>query len=98
VQATFARALGHDEAGKAVDNWDLNALAGAGGIRSTANDMLRYLRANMGTDHSPLAAAMKLAQRPRSNVTTAMRIGLKQKIEHHVYESERLPYSTQITA
>jgi serine-type D-Ala-D-Ala carboxypeptidase/endopeptidase len=69
-------APGHDDAGKAADNWDLDALAGAGAIRSTANDMLRYLKANMGIDQSPLAAAMKLAQRPRSNMAKTTRIGL----------------------
>jgi hypothetical protein len=38
--------------------------------------MLRYLKANMGNDQSPLGAAMKLAQQPRSEMTKAMRIGL----------------------
>jgi D-alanyl-D-alanine-carboxypeptidase/D-alanyl-D-alanine-endopeptidase len=69
-------APGHDAAGKAADNWDLDALAGAGAIRSTANDMLRYLKANMGIDRSPLAAAMKFAQRPRRHMAKTMRIGL----------------------
>jgi serine-type D-Ala-D-Ala carboxypeptidase/endopeptidase len=53
-----------------------DALVGAGAIRSTANDMLRYLKANMGIDPSPLAAAMKLAQQPRSDMSKTMRIGL----------------------
>lgn len=69
-------APGHDNEGKAAKNWDIDALAGAGAIRSTANDMLRYLKANMGIDPSPLAAAMKLAQQPRSDMTKTMRIGL----------------------
>jgi CubicO group peptidase (beta-lactamase class C family) len=69
-------APGHDDMGKAAKNWDLDALAGAGALRSTANDMLRYLRANMGIEQSPLAAAMNLAQQPRSDVTRTMRIGL----------------------
>ncbi len=69
-------APGHDANGKAVKNWDLDALAGAGAIRSTANDMLRYLKANMGIDPSPLTAAMKLAQRPRRDVGKTARIGL----------------------
>jgi D-alanyl-D-alanine-carboxypeptidase/D-alanyl-D-alanine-endopeptidase len=69
-------AAGHDDTGKAVKNWDFDALAGAGAMRSTANDMLRYLRANMGIDQSSLAAAMKLAQQPRSDFTKTIRIGL----------------------
>ena len=47
-------APGHDDNGKPAKNWDFDALAGAGAIRSTANDMLRYLKANMGLDPSPL--------------------------------------------
>jgi serine-type D-Ala-D-Ala carboxypeptidase/endopeptidase len=69
-------APGHAATGQAVGNWDLDALAGAGAIRSTANDLLRYLKANMGIDPSNLAAAMKLAQQPRSEMTRTMRIGL----------------------
>jgi D-alanyl-D-alanine-carboxypeptidase/D-alanyl-D-alanine-endopeptidase len=62
-------APGHDNTGNAAKNWGFDALAGAGAIRSTANDMLRYLKANMGSDASPLAAAMKLAQAPRSDMS-----------------------------
>src|SRR5262245_12949267 len=68
-------APGHVDTGDAASNWDFDALAGAGAIRSTANDMLRYLRANMGIDQSPLTAAMKLAQQPRREIGK-MRIGL----------------------
>lgn len=74
MRAHLAR--GHDENGKPASNWDLDALTGAGGIRSTANDMLRYLKANMGASHSPLRAAMTFAQQPRAEVGKGMRIGL----------------------
>jgi len=69
-------ASGHNLSGDPMKNWDFDALAGAGAIRSTANDMLRYLKANMGIDRSPLADAMKLAQQPRSDMATTIRIGL----------------------
>jgi CubicO group peptidase (beta-lactamase class C family) len=69
-------APGHDESGKPAKNWDIDALAGAGAIRSTANDMLRYLKANMGAPASPLTPAMKFAQQPRADVGPAARIGL----------------------
>jgi serine-type D-Ala-D-Ala carboxypeptidase/endopeptidase len=61
-------ALGHDDRGNAAKNWDLDALAGAGALRSTANDMLRYLKANMGIGQSALATAMNFAQRPPSDL------------------------------
>jgi CubicO group peptidase (beta-lactamase class C family) len=42
--------------------WELpNHLAGAGGIRSTGGDMLRYLKANMGLIQTPLDAAIREA-------------------------------------
>jgi serine-type D-Ala-D-Ala carboxypeptidase/endopeptidase len=69
-------AAGHDYAGNAANQPDVDALVGAGAIRSTANDMLRYLKANMGMDRSPLAAAMKLAQQPRRDMGKAERVGL----------------------
>ena len=74
MRAHLAR--GHDENGKPASNWDLDALTGAGGIRSTTNDMLRYLKANMGVSPSPLRAAMTLAQQPRADVGKGVRIGL----------------------
>jgi len=69
-------APGHDAAGKPAKNWDIDALAGAGAIRSTASDMLRYLKANMGIDQTPLTAAMKFAQQPLSDMDKDARIGL----------------------
>jgi hypothetical protein len=40
-------------------NWDLPTLAGAGALRSSANDMLTFLEAFLGYRESPLAPAMK---------------------------------------
>jgi D-alanyl-D-alanine-carboxypeptidase/D-alanyl-D-alanine-endopeptidase len=51
-------AVGHDRSLDAVENWDLPALAGAGGLRSTANDLLTFLAANLGYTKSVLAPAM----------------------------------------
>jgi len=42
----------------AVPNWDIAALAGAGALRSSANDILTFLAANLGYTKTPLAAAM----------------------------------------
>ena len=51
-------AVGHNQALEPVENWDLPTLAGAGALRSTANDMLTFLAANLGYTKSPLAPAM----------------------------------------
>jgi serine-type D-Ala-D-Ala carboxypeptidase/endopeptidase len=53
-------APGHDAAGTPASNWDIPALAGAGGIRSTVADMMRFLRANLG--EGPLAETLSFAR------------------------------------
>jgi len=51
-------APGHDEQRHVVPNWDLATLAGAGGLRSTANDLLLFLAAAMRQTPTTLAPAM----------------------------------------
>lgn len=52
-------AIGHDADLKPVENWDLGpAFAGAGALRSDANDMLKFVAANVGLTKTPLAPAM----------------------------------------
>jgi CubicO group peptidase (beta-lactamase class C family) len=53
---------GHNPALIPVNNWDLPTLAGAGALRSTVNDMLKFVAANLGLKKSPLLAAMQRAQ------------------------------------
>ena len=52
-------AAGHDSDLEPYPNWDLPTLAGAGAIRSTAHDMLKFLAAEIGLSQTPLAAAIK---------------------------------------
>jgi D-alanyl-D-alanine-carboxypeptidase/D-alanyl-D-alanine-endopeptidase len=52
-------ATGHNAMLAPVANWDLPTLAGAGALRSSANDMLTFLEAFIGYKESPLAPAMK---------------------------------------
>ena len=51
-------APGHDEAGRVAANWDFQAIAGAGALRSTVNDMLKYVRANADASSKPLGAVL----------------------------------------
>jgi CubicO group peptidase (beta-lactamase class C family) len=51
-------AVGHNQSMEAVPNWDLPTLPGLGALRSTANDLLTFLAANLGYTKSPLAPAM----------------------------------------
>jgi CubicO group peptidase (beta-lactamase class C family) len=48
---------GHDSGHNPAHAWDLDALVGAGGIRSTAADMLTYLEAQLHPDKLPPTAA-----------------------------------------
>ena len=52
-------ATGHNAALAPVKNWDLDAIAGAGALRSTANDMLKFLAANLELTDTPLKPAMR---------------------------------------
>lgn len=51
-------AVGHNPAMESAKNWDLPTLAGAGALRSNANDMLNFMAANLGYQQSSLAPAM----------------------------------------
>ena len=69
-------AHGHAD-GKAAHNWDLDALAGAGALRSDAEDMTRFLAAAMGLSSTPLDSAFRLTETPQFDAgSPTMRIGL----------------------
>lgn len=52
-------ALGHDRSGAAVPSWNLDVMAGAGGLRSSVNDLLKYVSANLGLTQSSLTPLMQ---------------------------------------
>lgn len=56
MKARFA--AGHDASMQRVAYWDLPTLAGAGALRSTTDDLLTFVAANLGYQKSPLAPAM----------------------------------------
>lgn len=51
--------------------WDLNVLAGAGGIRSNANDMLKFAQAALAEDDREVVKAIHKAFEPVGGATTA---------------------------
>ncbi|HEX3797952.1 MAG TPA: serine hydrolase [Verrucomicrobiae bacterium] len=70
-------ATGHDENGKAVANWDLPTLAGAGALRSTVNDMLKLASAGLGSGKTDLNAALELTEKTRHAAdSSAVKVGL----------------------
>ncbi len=55
-------AQGYERDDTPIKNWDLaEALVGAGAIRSTVNDIMIFLRANMEIDQTSLTPAMKFS-------------------------------------
>ena len=65
-------ALGHDPMGTIAANWDLDVLAGAGAIRSTTYDMLKFADANLHPERGALQRAMAFAQKERAPAGTPM--------------------------
>ena len=58
-------AIGHNGGLAPVPNWDIPALAGAGALRSDANDLLTFLTAELALTPSPLSTALREQWRPR---------------------------------
>jgi CubicO group peptidase (beta-lactamase class C family) len=52
-------ATGHNQFGYAVSNMDFQCQVGCGALRSTANDLLRYVAANLSLTPSSLASLME---------------------------------------
>ena len=70
-------APGHDETDTAVVNWDLPTLPGAGALRSTPRDMVKFLAANLDSSLGPPARALAAGHAPlRETESPQMRIGL----------------------
>jgi serine-type D-Ala-D-Ala carboxypeptidase/endopeptidase len=75
-------ALGHDAQGKPVPAWDLGVFEGAGALRSSAYDLLVYVRAHMHPPAGPLSKALAEVTRPqRATDRDSAKIGLAWQIE-----------------
>jgi serine-type D-Ala-D-Ala carboxypeptidase/endopeptidase len=79
AQAMFA--AGHDADGNPVPPWDLGVLEGTGGLRSTVNDMVRFIRANIELSNLSVSPALEVTQttrfvRPGGRVALGWMVGL----------------------
>jgi D-alanyl-D-alanine-carboxypeptidase/D-alanyl-D-alanine-endopeptidase len=59
-----AAATGH-RGGRPAAHWHLDALAGAGALRSTASDLARFLTANLHPQATPIHSVIETIQRPQ---------------------------------
>lgn len=73
---------GHDTQGTVVPLWDAQAIAGAGALRSNAEDMLTFLAANTGPPETQLERSMRDSHAVRERVTDQMDIGLNWLVRH----------------
>jgi CubicO group peptidase (beta-lactamase class C family) len=62
-------ASGHAYGLEPTPNWDMASLEAAGGLRSTANDLLSFLSGHLGFIQTPLAPAMKAMTEVRRTVS-----------------------------
>lgn len=74
-------ALGHNSELLPVANWDFDVLQGAGALRSTANDMLKFLAANLDMVDTPLRTALRRMRAVSHETGTA---GLEIMLGWHV--------------
>lgn len=68
-------APGHNPDGEPLANWDFDALVACGGVRSSANDVLKFLAANMDAD-GPIGPAAKLARAPLADAMPGNKVAL----------------------
>ena len=69
-------AQGYAPSGEATSYWRFDALAGAGALRSTAGDMLRFLEAQIQPNATPLPAAIRRTHETRHAVSDALSMAL----------------------
>lgn len=70
-------AVGHDNLFQTTSNWDFeDSFAGAGALKSTANDMLSFLAAQLGYAQSDLSPAVATTVAGRKEANGGMEIGL----------------------
>ncbi len=72
---------GHDTTGKVAPYWDVTTLAGAGGLRSNAEDMLTYIQANLGPPDNDLERAMRATHQVRKTMNPRTSIGLNWSVQ-----------------
>jgi CubicO group peptidase (beta-lactamase class C family) len=81
--STSRAAQGYNGAVEA-GNWDINTLAGAGDLVSSANDMLKFVAANLDLGSNPLRDAMTLSHEPTIHGSTpSTQVGLGWHIRDH---------------
>lgn len=75
-------ARGHDETGNPVPNWEIPAMPAMGALKSSANDMARFLIANLEAASKPFGSTFAALHRPRTVMDEETRVGLAWQTGH----------------
>jgi D-alanyl-D-alanine-carboxypeptidase/D-alanyl-D-alanine-endopeptidase len=70
------KAQGYDQNGSPTPDWRLPSMQGAGALYGTADDMIRYMRAHVGTAPRYLKPALDLVQQPRFEIKPGVHVAL----------------------
>jgi CubicO group peptidase (beta-lactamase class C family) len=81
-------ATGHNQLGEAVLSWDRATQLGGSALRSTGNDMLKFVSANLGLMPSSLTPVMKKTHAVRLDQTLGMDLGLAWIVTRWPQETE----------
>lgn len=76
--------------GEAVSAWDFDVLAPAGALRSTVDDLLDFVQANLHPPDSPLGKSLRVAQEKQHGHWTGSHVGLGWQIRDDVYTDLRI--------
>ncbi|MDB6131520.1 MAG: hypothetical protein JWM04_2627 [Verrucomicrobiales bacterium] len=83
-------ATGHNQFGEAVLSWDRQTQLGGSALRSTANDMLKFVSANLGFAPSSLTPTMEKTHTIRLDQPLGMDLGLAWIITRWPQERETI--------
>jgi CubicO group peptidase (beta-lactamase class C family) len=75
-------ARGHDETGNPVPNWEMPAMPAMGALKSSANDMAKFLIANMHAASKPFGSTFAALHQPRAVMDEETRVGLAWQTGH----------------
>jgi D-alanyl-D-alanine-carboxypeptidase/D-alanyl-D-alanine-endopeptidase len=70
------RARSHSRRGRAVPDWDLGAMPGAGALWSTVNDLLAVLHAHLDPSATSVPEALAMVQQPQATANRWLQVGL----------------------
>ncbi len=67
---------GHDIDGQVLPGWDFPSLPGAGALRSTAEDLVRFVAANLDPASTPIGPVLEAAQVPQRDIGPGQKMAL----------------------